>query len=95
MHNNAIADDSCNAIEDALKSNAALQALYLNGTPISESTAYRIVHSLEVNNTLVELRLPLYSDDVIKELKHMQLTVNEKRNRQGCQVLLNITRLSS
>ena len=62
--------------------------LYQN--PISEEAAMDIVKALENNETLLELRLPKYSDNVTKSIAILQKTINKNRELNHCNNELDI-----
>ena len=89
---NNISDDvcTCDAICKALRANNALKTLYMYGNPISGQTSKLIVNSLSENNTLVQLYLPSYPEDVNMEIISLQQAVIKKRKGQGCDMTLEL-----
>ena len=90
IHYNDITDDACDAITAALEKNNCLVKLNLYGNPLSGNAIINIVQCLEVNNMLQHLGLPQCSEDVQENIRSLQQVINERRERQGCQMNLKI-----
>ena len=90
ISNNKITDEACDAIIMAMKKNTSLVELYMRNNPISRECAQLIVQALQHNNTLQLLRLPSYSDDIVKRIRLSAEEVNKKRESRNCQVKLYI-----
>ena len=90
IHYNNITDKACDAITMAMKKNTTLVRLDMYNNPISEECAQLIVQALQHNNTLQELCLNGYHDDVKEKIRSLQEEVNKKRETHGCQVKLQI-----
>ena len=71
IDNNNITDEACGAITMALKKNTSLISLFLHKNPISGECSQLIVEALRYNNTLQELCLPCYSENVEKKIKEI------------------------
>ena len=87
---NDITDEACDAIFIAMKKNTSLVELYMSGNPISGECSQLIVQALQHNNTLQELVLPYYFEDVRKRIRSSAKEVNKKRESCQCQVKLNV-----
>jgi len=88
--NNAITDDASDAITTALERNSCLNILYMNHNPLTGEAIVNIVNSLKVNDTLAELMLPNYPEDIKKRISSLQEVINKKRESRGCHVKLVI-----
>ena len=86
---NDITDEACDAITMAMKNNTSLVKLYMYGNPISGECAQLVVQALQHHNTLQELWLPSYSNDVKERIRLSAEEVNKRRSR-NCQVKLKI-----
>ena len=87
---NNITDDACVAITAALERNNCLVKLDMYGNPLSSKAMLDIVQCLEVNNTLQHLGLPKCPEEVQKNIRSLQQVLNKRRERQGCQMNLEI-----
>ena len=85
---NPIADEACDVIATSLQNNTSLvKLLMLN---ISAEAAQCLVQALQCNNTLQELGLPLYTENVKKSITLLQEEVIKNREIRGCQTKLVI-----
>ena len=82
--------EACDAIIMAMKKNTSLVELHMYRNPISEECAQLIVHALQNNNILQQIRLPSYSEDVQKKIRLSTEEVNKKRESRECQVKLSV-----
>ena len=87
---NDVTDDASDAVTTTLERNSCLVTLSMYGNPLTSGPIVSIVNSLEGNNTLELLWLPMYPEDVQKRISFVQEVINEKRESQGCQVKLII-----
>ena len=90
IDSNDITDDSCDTITTTLERNSYLVTLTMHDNPLSSEAIISIVKSLEVNNTLQLLGLPDCPQGVQENVRFLQEDVNKKRERQECQVKLEI-----
>ena len=91
MAGNAVTDNACNIIAEALQVNTTLKYLNIHGNKISKEAAQLILNSLQYNNVLEDLMLPdSYNEDVEQHMLTFQNFVNEERKKFGYQVLLNV-----
>jgi len=87
---NRITDEICDVTCDVLHNNTTLEELYISYNDISAETSKKIVISLNNNNSLKVLSLPVYPDDIIKEIALLQNEVIKKRKCHGCNLELVI-----
>jgi len=88
---NNITDEACDAIAMSLKTNTSLVRLRMyNNKNISAVAAQRIVQALQHNDTLQELALSDYNEDVEERIRALQEEVIKKRRNRGCQTQLSI-----
>ena len=85
-----ISDDESGVICEVLRVNTTLKKLDIRKNPITGKASQLILDALKDNDTLDGLGLPLYSDDVKKEITSLQQVVIEKRKGRGCDVDLEI-----
>jgi len=64
--------------------------LHIGHNPISGQASLLILDALKDNNTLQQLHLSSYPEDVTKEIRSIQKVINEERKTQGCDVKLEI-----
>ena len=88
MINGNISDDECGVICDVLRVNHTLRVLHMYDNPITGQASQLILDALKNNDTLEELSLPSYPEDIEKEIRSLEQVVNEKRRRRGCDVKL-------
>lgn len=88
---NEISDEASDTISETLKSNTSLVTLKMGGNPFGGESALTIVSALQYNNTLKELGLPGYSEDVKAKIEAQLRIVHEKRKICACQVKLEVT----
>ena len=91
IRNNLITDEVCDVIAITVVENTSLIKLWLSGNKISAKAAQVIVQVIKKNNTLEELDLPRYAEDVKKRIRLQQDEVNKNRERRGCQTKLFIS----
>ena len=82
--------DACDATVAALERNKRLGKLDMYGNPLSSKAILNIVQCLGVNNTLQFLGLPKCPEDVQEIIRSLQQVINKRRERQGCQITLEI-----
>ena len=88
--NNGITDEVCDIIATSLKENISLIKLWIDGNKISAAGAQHLVQSLYHNDTLQELSLPRYPDDVKEMIRSLQQEVIKGRESRGSQTKLNV-----
>ena len=88
---NEISDEACQTIFATLKNKTSLIRLKMGGSSFGGESAQLIVSALEYNDTLEQLGLPRYSEEIKVNIS-LQLRVNhEKRKERECQIQLEIT----
>ena len=85
-----ITDDACNAITAVLEKNNSLVELFLDSNPLTGEAILNIIASLMRNITLAVLWLPKCPENIKKIINSLQEVINKNRERQGCQVKLEI-----
>jgi len=90
INKNLITDEACDFIATTMKSNSSLVKLRMRDNKISGEAAQHLLQSLLLSNTLEELWLPSYTEDVKEKIKSLQEEVNKNRESRGCQTKLNI-----
>lgn len=88
---NEISDEASEKISETIKSNTSLVTLKMGGNPFGGESALTIVSALQYNNTLKELGLPGYSEDIKAKIEAQLRIVYEKRKICACQVKLEVT----
>ena len=69
INDNAITDDTCDAITTALKSNSCLVKLSMYTNPLSSEAILNIIQCLKVNDTLQLLGLPECPEDIQENIR--------------------------
>ena len=92
IDDNPITDEACNVIATTISNNTSLVVLVMRGNQISGEAAQRLVQSLQHNDTLEELWLPRYTEDVKKRIKSLEEEINKNRGSRGCQTRLHTIR---
>ena len=87
---NLITDEACDVIATTM-ANTSLVKLWMWGNKISAEATQQLVQAIQKNNTLQELGLPLYIENVMKRIRTLEEEVNKNRKSRGCQTKLNIT----
>ena len=87
---NDITDDTCPYIANAIKANGCLVTLWMHGNAITAEAISPILQALQFNNTLEWLRLPDYPDDVKRDIRSVEETINQNRKSHESYVKLII-----
>ena len=73
-----------------MKLNNCLIELWIRFNPITAEGIKPVLEALQFNNTLERLQLPYYLDDVRRDIKSMEKTINKRRESHGSYVKLLI-----
>ena len=90
LAHNEINDDACDAMSAVLERNGCLVRMSIYDNPLSSEAILSIVKCLEVNNTMQFLELPDCPKDIQENITDLQDHFNEKRESEGCEVMLDI-----
>jgi len=85
-----ITSDTYDVICAAMKENTSLVRLFMNTYRVSVEDAQQTVKALHLNNTLQELFLYPYSDNIKENLIFLQDELNKKRESRGSKVKLHV-----
>ena len=72
IDDNKITDDACDVITAGIKENSSLVELWMWGNNISSEAAECLMKALFVNNTLEDLWLPSYPQDIREMIRSLQ-----------------------
>ena len=89
---NEISDEAVPVICQTLQHNTSLIILKMGGNTFTEKSTELIVNSLKCNDTLKQLGLPEYAEEVKEKIKIQTSIINEKRESRSCRwVKLKVT----
>ena len=89
INNNLITDDACTFIATAM-ADTSLVTLWMAYNKISAEAVQQLVQAIKKNNTLEELWLSHYTEDIKKRIRSLQEEVEEIRENRGCHTKLKI-----
>jgi len=92
ISSNDITDKVCESLASMLQDNKCLQRLEMYKNPIeyNKRSIPLILHALQYNLTLQLLGLPIYADDIKREILSCNEDINRKRKTLNCHKVLRI-----
>ena len=84
---NLITDEACDFIATTM-TDTSIVTLWMTYNKISAEAAEQLVQAIKKNNTLEELWLSHYTEDIKKRIRSLQAEVEENRENRGCHTKL-------